>query len=601
MTRVNAKKLDPVLLPVIANRLDGICREMTNTLLRSGRSAILNTARDFSCAIVTTDNDLLSSAEGLPIHVIGMEFLAETMHELHPDFREGDAYIHNDPYRGNTHHADQTIIVPVFHRDEHVFTVCAKAHQADIGCSIPTTYFAGARDVYEEGALSFPCVQIQREYRDIDDIIRMARMRIRVPDQWYGDYLAALGACRIAERRLEEAVVKYGRDTIVAFIEQWFDYSEQRMVQAIREMPRASLKGVGAHDPFPGIPDGLPLTVGIEIDPEEGKVTVDLRDNPDCVPSGINESGTTAIADAAIGVFNSLDSDVPHNAGSFRRIEVLTRENCVAGIPLHPTSCSAAANNVGNRLVNIIQSTLAELGDGIGLAEGALGQTPALGVISGRDSRRDMAPFVNQILLASAGGPGGPYCDGWVNYLMPAVNGLCYRDSIEICEQKYPLHVFEQRLIPDSEGAGRHRGAPGCRSTYGPKSDDLTVVIQMEGRINVPRGVRQGLPALGNSAWKENAEGARLELPPIAVDVLRPGERLVSLTSGGGGYGSPLERESELVLEDVREGWISAERAQDVYGCVIVGDSPMEMTVDVEATHSRRSSLSKGSSPTVLQ
>src|SRR6476620_2178261 len=103
--------LDPVLLAVIANRLDTIVREMENTLLRSGRSAVLNMARDFSCAIVTGDNRLLASAEGLPVHVIGMEKLAKAVTDLHDDIRPGDAFLHNDPYLGNTHPADHVILV----------------------------------------------------------------------------------------------------------------------------------------------------------------------------------------------------------------------------------------------------------------------------------------------------------------------------------------------------------------------------------------------------------------------------------------------------------------------------------------------------------
>ncbi len=191
---------DPVLLAVIANRLDTIVREMENTLLRSGRSAILNMARDFSCALITADNRLLASAEGLPVHVIGMEFLSQAMTDLHgDDIREGDAYLHNDPYLGNTHPADHVILVPVFFEGKHVFTAAAKAHQADCGNSRPTTYMPYAHDVYEEGSLIFPCVLVQRDYRDVEDIIRMCRRRIRVPEQWYGDYLAGVGAARIAE------------------------------------------------------------------------------------------------------------------------------------------------------------------------------------------------------------------------------------------------------------------------------------------------------------------------------------------------------------------------------------------------------------------
>jgi len=177
-----AKTLSPMLLAVLANRFDGVVREMTNTMLRTGRSAVINSARDFSCGITTADNELFATAEGLPAHTYGLNLQTKAMCEFHDDIAEGDAYLHNDPYSGNSHPADHTLIVPVFWEGEHLFNVCAKAHQADIGNSLPTTYHAAARDVYEEGALIFPAVRVQRKHEMIDDIIRMCQRRIRVPD-----------------------------------------------------------------------------------------------------------------------------------------------------------------------------------------------------------------------------------------------------------------------------------------------------------------------------------------------------------------------------------------------------------------------------------
>jgi N-methylhydantoinase B/oxoprolinase/acetone carboxylase alpha subunit len=209
-----ADKLDPVVMTVIANRLDGIVREMTNTLLRAARSAVISSARDFSCCILTGDNQLLASAEGLPVHIFGAHLQGENVARYHAgDIREGDAYLDNDPYGGNTHPADHTFLVPVFIDGEHLFTTVAECHMADIGNSIPSSYFAKALDVYEEGALVFPGVRIQRGYKNEPDVIRMCRARIRVPDQWYGDALAALGSARIAERRLKELCRKYGAAT----------------------------------------------------------------------------------------------------------------------------------------------------------------------------------------------------------------------------------------------------------------------------------------------------------------------------------------------------------------------------------------------------
>jgi N-methylhydantoinase B len=235
-----ADALDPVVMTVIANRLDGVVREMTNTLLRAARSAVISSARDFSCCILTGDNHLLASAEGLPVHIFGAHLQGENMCRYHAgDIREGDAYLDNDPYGGNTHPADHTFLVPVFVGGEHLFTTVAKCHMADIGNSIPSSYFAKALDVYEEGALAFPGVRIQRNYRNEPDVIRMCRARIRVPEQWYGDALAALGSARVAERRLKELCRKYGAKTIKAFIKDWFDYSERRAIESIRKLPSA--------------------------------------------------------------------------------------------------------------------------------------------------------------------------------------------------------------------------------------------------------------------------------------------------------------------------------------------------------------------------
>jgi N-methylhydantoinase B len=150
---------------------------MAHTLHRTGRSGLINTARDLSCCIVTASDELLTEAERLPSHIlVGPDIVSRYMKAHHPRLCRGDAFLHNSPYHGNSHAADHTILVPVIDDDGvHRFTVFAKAHQADIGNSKPTSYTGAARDVYEEGALIFPAVQVQRDYRDIDDIVRMCR------------------------------------------------------------------------------------------------------------------------------------------------------------------------------------------------------------------------------------------------------------------------------------------------------------------------------------------------------------------------------------------------------------------------------------------
>ena len=580
---------DPVLLAVLANRLDGIVREMTNTLLRTGRSAILNTARDFSCSLVTVDNQLLSAAEGLPIHVIGSQLLTKSMNRHHPEIREGDAFLHNDPYDGNTHHADHTILVPIFFEGEHVLTAVAKAHQADIGNSQPTTYAGYARDIYEEGALNYPCVKVQSDYSDIDDIIRMSKRRIRVPEQWYGDYLAALGSARVGERRVKQMLAKYGVDTFRAFIAEWFDYSERMMADQIRRMPAGRLHAETSHDPIPALGDQpIPLKVDIDIDPQEARITVDLRDNIDCVPAGYNLSEATALASGMTGVFNQLTEAIPYNEGTFRRVSVLLRENCVAGIPRHPSSASVATTNVADRVINMTQAAFAQLGGEYGLAEGAVGQGPGMAVISGRDDRRGDEPFVNQVYLSSSGGPASARNDGWGFYGVPVCAGIMYRDSVEIDERKYPVIVTECRLLQDSEGAGAQRGGPGGRIVYGPTVRDLTVVYAADGHAYPPKGVAGGGNGRPQNVYRLNSHGERVDLPGAGNVLLKPGEFIANETNGGGGYGHPHLRSAEAVRWDVEGGYITPERARDVYGVEVVIDSAGRVTVDEDATRQLR-------------
>ncbi|MDQ2700313.1 MAG: hydantoinase B/oxoprolinase family protein [Actinomycetota bacterium] len=589
---------DPILAAVLANRFEAIVREMMNTLFRAGRSSVLNMARDFSCCVVTADDQLLAAAEGLQVHVLGAGFQTASMRELH-DLQEGDAFLHNDPFLGNTHTADHTLLVPVFAGGEHVFTVSAKAHQADCGNSLPTTYMPNPVDLYEEGGLNFPCVRVQKDYEDVDDIIRMCQRRIRVPEVWYGDYLASLGAVRIGERRVKELIDEYGVGVVREFQTWWLDYSERRMAQAVSELPAAQIEADSNHDPLPGLPDGVKVNVKIGIDPAAEKIEVDLRDNVDCVPAGINLSQSCATAGAVIAVFNCIDADVPRNAGSFRRIEVMIREGSVAGGLKFPFSSSMSTTNVLNRLINAAQSAFSQLGDGFGLAEGGGALGVGWGVYSGIDNRKDQA-YINQAVIGNNGGPAGPVCDGWVTYAMPDCAKTVYIDSVEIIEQKYPLRFGAVRLLTDSGGAGRYRGGPASEVIYGPADDnEMQVFYAADFADEAPKGVLGGLPGRSAEAAKLDPDGTETVLPPMGGADLSPGQSIRGIEAGGGGYGDPLERDPQMVVTDLLEGWVSAEAAETIYGVVTSGRSgDGSLTPDLAATADLRTRLRSSRTPT---
>jgi N-methylhydantoinase B len=567
----STEPFDPVDLAVLSSRFDAIVRSMSNTLIRTGRSVILNTARDFSCCVVSGGDELLAVAESIPTHVFsGPDIMARSMRELHPDIKPGDAFLHNSPYHGNSHPADVSILVPVFDDDGvHRFTILSKAHLADIGNAEPTPYSAAARDVYEEGALIFPCVKVQENYTDIEDVIRMCRVRIRVPDKWWGDYLALLGSARVGERQVRALAAEVGWDRLERFVEAWFDYSEGRMAEIIGRLPEGELSVHAQHDPFDVMPDGIPVNVHLRV--AGGYIDVDLTDNIDNQPCGLNTTESTARSAAMLGVVNATNGYAPPNAGSFRRLRVHLRENCVVGIPRHPASCSVATCNLPDRIGNAVQRGIAEMAAGFGMAECGLSTPASVGVVSGKDPRHGGAPFIDQLVLAWTGGPGCALADGWLTMGGIGDAGVLMRDSVEIDELRFPLRVDAQRVVPDSEGAGWRRGAPAAELALTPVGADLELMFLSDGTVHPPLGARGGGAGIAASQEVRAVDG---EVAPMGVrsrQVVRDGETLLSRCNGGGGYGDPREREPERVLKDVREGFVTRERAAAVYG-VVVGD-----------------------------
>ncbi|HXP37387.1 MAG TPA: hydantoinase B/oxoprolinase family protein, partial [Solirubrobacteraceae bacterium] len=165
--------------------------------------------------------------------------------------------------------------------------------------------------------------------------------------------------------------------------------------------------------------------------------------------------------------------------------------------------------------------------------------------------------------------------------------GSMMRDSTEVLELLRPIRVWSDRLVPDTEGAGRFRGAPSLYIEYGPVDTELEVLYAADGTVNPALGVRGGQSgALCRPAMRK-AGGEVVPLDAWARVVLAPGETIISISTGGGGYGPPFERDVEHVLHDLRDGWISAERAREVYGVVLAENG----SLDEGATRARRAEL----------
>ncbi len=560
---------DPLLMAVLKSRFEAIVREMTLVVMRASRSAVIKNARDFSCALLTYDHRIVSTENALPIHVASMNLVTAPITELFDDIRPGDIFLNNSPYHGSTHHADMTLAIPVYFEGKPLFWGMALSHHADTGAPVPTTYLPFAKTVYEEG-IHFPCVRIARDYKPIADVIRIGVTRNRVPDLWLGDLNAQIGACKTAERRLIELMEKYGRSAIEDFIEDWFDYGARMAAAEIRKLPAGTYRYETRHDPVPGVAeDGIPVRVAVTVDPAEGMITVDVRDNIDNVPGGLNLTENTCTGSCLMSVFNNLDADMPHNHGSASRVTVLMREGSVVGKPRYPVGTSVATTNVNDRLISAGSCAFSGMGAPYGQAEGGQHLPVGIGVVSGFDPFKDNQPYVNQVFVAYAGGGARHGHDGWLTYCGPANGGMINLDSLEVDEAMYPFVIESRGVEPDTQGFGEYEGSPGVGGVFYPVGHAMTVVYAADGSTFPPKGVLGGGAATPTRSQKIRPDGRVLDLPAFNAEVCADGEKMSFLASGGGGYGDPRQRSPDRVLRTVNRGWLSPEKAVEIYGVVV--------------------------------
>jgi len=577
VSRQEGYRSDPYLIAILKSRFEAVVREMTNVVMKSSRSAVIKNARDLSCAVLTYDHKLVSTEEALPIHVTAMEVTTRPTTELFDDISQGDIFLNNCPYTGGTHHADMILSMPVFFEGEPLFWVVALSHHADTGAPDPSTYLPHAATLYQEG-VHFPCVRVVRNYEEQKDILRIGQMRNRVPQLWLGDLRAQIGACRTGEKRILELLEKYGRETMLQFVEDWFEYGRKRAIAEIKKLPAGTFEYETRHDPVPGVADdGVPVKIRITVDPEEGEIVVDVRDNVDCVPGGLNLSENTCTGSCRIGAFNNLDDSLPHNHGSLSRVKVLMREGSAVGKPIYPVGTSVATTNINDRLIIAGNCVFSEMGAPFGQAESGVHLPMGMAVISGEDPYRDGQRYVNQVFVGYSGGGANHGHDGWLTYCGPANGGLIFLDSVEVDESMYPFIVESRYVLTDSQGPGEWEGAPGVAGVFFPLDHAMTVMYAADATSFPPRGVLGGKDALPCYSRKQLSDGTIVELPAFHKEVCGPDEKMLFFSCGGGGYGDPAKRTPALVANSVNRGWLSPKSARDIYNVKLAYDEVQDV------------------------
>jgi len=582
-----ATEVDQVTLQVVNNHLVTTAREMGIAMRNTSYSPLFNEGLDFSCAVFDGDGEMIAQAEFCPAHLGALIFVVEwTVMEIgRENFHPGDVVFHNDPFRGGCHLPEYCVIKPVFAEGELVaFTACI-GHMTEIGGKVPGGFSGDATEVFQEG-LRIPPLKIVEAGEDVEAVWNIIMANVRTPRISHGDLRAMIGSLHVGERRVLELVEKHGRAGFKQIGEAIKDYSERLMRAEIAEIPD------GAYE-FEDIVidnDGVtqePATLKVRATVAGDTLTVDYTGSDPQRRGPVNCTyGVTASA-----TYNALlhltDHSIPSNHGCYRPVRIIAPHGTIVNVA-YPGASVGGNSEIHPHLVMAIYGAMAGvLPDRVSAHDGG---TSALVAVGGVDPRTGEV-FAN-LTNEGCGWGGRATKDG--NNALCIPNGNCALQPVEILETRYPMFHEALSVNEGTAGAGRNRGGFGYSRQFRVTSEYMRISCFMEKVNERPWGLFGGMPGK-NSAMMVAREGEEgFSTFPEAFGVacegkfsdvyLEQGDRVRISTSGGGGYGDPSERGIELIAEDVRQGFIPPQQAEEEYGAVIRSDG----TVDEEATSKRR-------------
>jgi N-methylhydantoinase B len=550
-------RVDPIVVSVIQHRLLAIVAEMGEAMLRTAYSQILNSSRDFSTAICDLDGRLIAQAEHVPIHVGALPFAARAVTEFFgDDIHPGDVFLLNDPYHGGNHLPDLTAFVPVFSGDKPRFWSINRAHQSDIGGATHGAYNASATDIWQEGIRITPLKLYERgEMRR--DVMEMLATNVRHPRDFRGDLAAMIGSAHVGERRVLALAKEFGWEVTSAAIEAMLDGAERQTRAVIAEWQDGVYRGEAMLDD-----DGRgnkDIHIRAAVTKQGSDLTVDLSDSHAEVSSFINSSYPNMYSAVVVALSYLIDPHTPKNDGTFRPITVIAKPGTVVwanpGAPV-----TLATNHCGQEIIEAIIKALAPSCPTRAMA--GWGRRFRI-AIQGKDPRRDKEKggrsFIWHFFQARPGGGASSAGDGWPGAgEWQAAGGIKF-GSLEVTEARFPLFFRRHEFRADSGGDGRFRGGPGGVVEMVVETEEPALANTAgDGVVYGACGILGGEDGAPHryALYSGNEEPHAIRTKETGL-VIRPGDRLVLESGGGGGWGDPADRNNEDRARDALSGLVS--------------------------------------------
>ena len=509
--------VDPTTLEVARNRLAAIADEMGVVLRHTSLSPNIKERADCSAAVFTPDGEMLAQAEHIPVHLGSMPASVEAcIEEFDPI--PGAQYAVNDPFAGGTHLNDLTLVAPVFVGPDLVGWVANRAHHADVGGEAPGSMPAHAVTLDQEGHRVSPTMAVS-DGRWVEEFAGPFVAASRTPWERRGDLAAQIGANTVGAQRLVELADIDGRHRFREVSAALLAYGERRMAAALADLP----DGEYSFEDFMEHGEGdVAIRVRVVIDGEH--LTADFNATDDQVAANFNAVQAVTRSCLYYAVRVATDPTIPANDGCYRNLDLLSRRGSV--VDASPPAAVAAGNvETAQRIADVLLGAL---------AQAAPDRVPAAsqGTMNNVLIGNDEFTYYETVAGGQGGRPGRAGQSGIQTGMTNTEN-----TPIESLEAHYPFRVTRYTLRRDSGGAGRYPGGEGIEREI--RFDSAaTLSLMGERRRNRPWGLAGGEPGAPGEDWLIRPDGARERLPGKATIEVEPGDRLLVLTPGGGGWGT---------------------------------------------------------------
>lgn len=574
--------IDKATLQILADHCAAAAEAMAFTLMRTSHSTFVKETEDFSCGLLTLGGLTFASPRTLgATWYVGLDYGPVIKAIEH--YEEGDICVTNDPYSGfvATHPPDMHIWKPVFWKGELVCFVGGHIHNTDVGGAVPASLSRTLTEVYQEGIRIPPTKLFTRGQMD-QRLIDILSMNVRQPEQNRGDLMAQIASVATGERRVHEMIERFGLETFKHGIGGLLDYAAEQAAAIIRTFPDGEyFHSEYADEDSDG---GFPCRMAVTMTIKDGSVVLDFTGcDPQLgsslnVPTGGRERHVLPTVGFVYALYTLARGNLILNAGIMRVLRCILPEGTMVN-PVMPAA-------VGMRSLSC--ATLQTLLIGVfSLAcpdRFCAGPAGGRSIMNVKTSTRDGRPIMASIGPVGGGGGGMPTMDGEDG---AGANGSFLRNTpVEINEVEVPIRILRYGLSPDSGGPGKYRGGMGVVMEFQVFAPDTMVTARNRDASRFTSfGIQGGRGGAPSRFVRNPGSEAPEELGNRDMVKCLPGDVICIVGAGAGGYGDPLERDPAAVLEDVRAGYVSVERALSDYGVVVRAGS-----VDEAATRRERAS-----------